>query len=150
MGKKEEDKNTNKDSELENMSQLKSETESNITRMVVLKESDKIANEVQDLVNDGFEAGRATKLDVISFIFQWFKNNITDDVIHQIRISCTDELTMLENVLKKAKSSGNLPPDLKSALAQHFFGNATVQPRKSKKPLKHDSINDTNKESEAS
>ncbi|NUM59021.1 MAG: hypothetical protein HUU56_10340 [Bdellovibrionaceae bacterium] len=123
--------------------------EDNLTRIVVLKESDKIASEIQELVNNGFEAGRASKLDVVSFIFTWFKANITDDLIHQLRMSCTDELTMLENVLKKAKSSGNLPPELRSALAQHFFGGVTPSLKKNKKSLKQDGIIDTNKESEA-
>jgi hypothetical protein len=123
--------------------------EDNLTRIVVLKESEKIATEIQDQVNNGFEAGRASKLDVVSFIFNWFKANITDDLIHQLRMSCTDELTMLENVLKKAKSSGNLPPELRSALAQHFFGSVTPSPKKNKKPLKSESIIDTIKESEA-
>lgn len=123
--------------------------EDNLTRIVVLKESDKIATEIQEMVNEGFEAGRASKLDVVSFIFNWFKANITDDLIHQLRMSCTDELTMLENVLKKAKSSKSLPPELRTALAQHFFGNVTLSPKKNKKPLKNESIIDTNKESEA-
>lgn len=123
--------------------------EDNLTRIVVLKESDKIAAEIQEMVNDGFEAGHATKLNVVSFIFNWFKANITDDLIHQLRMSCTDELTMLENVLKKAKSSKSLPPELRAALAQHFFGSATLSPKKNKKHLKNESIIDTNKESEA-
>ncbi|MBL7554192.1 MAG: hypothetical protein JNM24_00095 [Bdellovibrionaceae bacterium] len=127
----------------ESGSSMVSARDENITRVVISKDAEKIASEVLERVNDGFEAGRATKLDVINFIFNWFKSNITDDVIYQLRMSCTDEMTMLENVLKRAKSSGNLPPEIKNALAQHFFGGGNGVSKKGKKNLKTDSIIDT-------
>ncbi len=97
-------------------------------------------------VNDGFDAGRATKIDVASYMLLWFKNNAPDDVKMALRMTLANEMTMLESVVKKAKSSGSLPPALREALAQHFFGSDGTAPKKTKKTLKHDGIIDRNNE----
>jgi hypothetical protein len=111
-------------------------------RSMISKEADIIVNDVTNAVNTGFEAGRATKLDVTSFMIHWFKENCNDDVLQMIRVQVANDLTMLDSLVKKAKSSGSLPPELKEVLAQYFFGNRLNSAKKSKKTLKHEDIMD--------
>ena len=117
-------------------------TDVKVIRAVITKEADNAINEVTNAVNNGFEAGRATKLDVTSFIIMWFKDHFNDDLIQNIRLQVANDLTMLESVIKKAKTSGSLPPELKEVLAQYFFGNKSVPIKKGKKTLKQEDIID--------
>jgi hypothetical protein len=125
-----------------------SETEINenndvkFVRAMISKEADVIVNDVTNAVNTGFEAGRATKLDVTSFMIHWFKDHCNDDVLQLIRVQVANDLTMLDSIVKKAKSSGSLPPELKEVLAHYFFGNKANSAKKGKKNLKSDDIMD--------
>ena len=117
-----------------------------ITRLVVTKEAEAAVSSVMDTVNDGFDAGRATKIDVASYMLLWFKDNAPDDVKLALRMTLANEMTMLESVVKKAKTSGGLPPAIRAALAQHFFGGDGAPPKKMKKNLKHEGIIDRTSE----
>jgi hypothetical protein len=44
-------------------------------RIVVSTEAELVVGEMTDRVNDGFDAGRANRYDVASFMILWFKNN---------------------------------------------------------------------------
>jgi hypothetical protein len=125
------------------------ERDENLSRIVITKAADTIINEVVENVNRGFDAGKATRLDVTSFIISWFKSHLTDDVIHQIRISCSNELSMLDAVVKRYKTTGELPPPLRAALTELFFGGDAVPAKKAKKSLKPEGIIDRHTESEA-
>lgn len=127
----------------------KENTDIKMIRAVITKEADNTINEVTNAVNNGFEAGRATKLDVTSFIIMWFKDHFNDDLIQNIRLQVANDLTMLESVVKKAKTSGSLPPELKEVLAQYFFGNGLNSTKKVKKTLKYDGIIDRHKSEDA-
>lgn len=120
-----------------------------ITRLVVTKEAEVAVGAVMDAVNDGFDAGRATKIEVASYMLLWFKNNVPDDVKLSLRMTLANEMTMLESVVKKARISGGLPPALKEALAQHFFGSDGTVSKKLKKSLKLDTIIDSNRKESA-
>jgi hypothetical protein len=122
---------------------------SKIVRAVISKEADNVVNEITTTVNNGFEAGRATKLDVTSFMIIWFKEHINDDIIQNIRLHVANDLTMLDSIIKKAKVSGSLPPELKEVLAQYFFGQGLSATKKVKKSLKPDGITDRHKDGEA-
>ncbi len=117
-----------------------------VIRLVVTKEADRAVSEVMDAVNTGFEAGRATKLDVASYMLIWFENNASKDAKLALRMQLANEMTMLESLVKMAKNSGTLPPALKEALAQHFFGEDAAPARKVKKILKPDGIIDRTSE----
>ena len=120
-----------------------------IVRLVVTKEADMVVNEITTTVNSGFEAGRATKLDVASFIILWFKEHVSDEIILNIRMQLVNDLTMLDSLIKKAKTSGNLPLELKEAMAQYFFGNGLNSAKKTKKNLKPDGITDRHRDGDA-
>ncbi len=130
-------------------SKTNEEVTEKITRLVVTKEADAAVSSVVDAVNEGFEAGRATKIDVASYMLLWFKNNAPDEVKLALRMTLANEMTMLESLVKKARTSGSLPPALRDALAQHFFGSDSAAPKKVKKDLKSKGITDRHNESEA-
>ena len=119
--------------------QANDETEK-ITRVVISKEAEQAVTEVMDDVNDGFEAGRATRLDVTSYMLIWFKDNAPEDARYTLRMQLADELTMLDSIVKKAKASGNLPPALREALSQHFFGSGHAPSKRAKKSLKQENL----------
>ncbi len=125
-----------------NETEINENNDVKIVRAMISKEADNIVNEITNAVNTGFEAGRATKLDVTSFMIHWFKEHCNDDVLQLIRVQVANDLTMLDSIMKKAKSSGSLPPELKEVLAQYFFGNRSNPVKKGKKNLKPEDIMD--------
>ena len=117
-------------------------------RMVVSPEAEAAVTELANAVNEGFDAGRATRYDVASFMILWFKNNASDDVIFELRRRSANAFSMLDAVQKKYKAIGELPPDIQAVLDKHFFGETVKEPKKTKKNLKQECITDTLKESE--
>lgn len=111
-------------------------------RMVVSPEAESAVAEFADAVNEGFDAGRATRYDVASFMILWFKEHAPDDVILEIRRRSANAFSMLDAVQKKYKSIGELPPDILAVLDKHFFGEAVKESKKTKKNLKQESINE--------
>ena len=109
--------------------------------MFVNKEADLTITEFLNAVNDGFEAGKATRLEIASFMIQWFKNNAPTDVIDELRKLAANSLSMLDAVHKKAKSGEELPPEVKAALYKYYFGTDAANSKKSKKNLKQESPN---------
>ncbi len=118
------------------------------SRIVVSLEAEAAIAEMTDQVNDGFEAGRANKYDVASFMILWCKNNAPDDVIYEIRRRSANAFSMLDAVQRKYKTIGELPPDIQSVLDKHFFGDVPKEQRKLKKNLKSEYIIDTHIESD--
>ena len=135
MGKKMEAKKADE----KDITQASDETEK-VIRVVISKEAEQAVTEVMEDVNDGFEAGRATRLDVTSYMLIWFKDNAPEDARYALRMQLADELTMLDSIVKKAKASGNLPPALREALSQHFFGSGHAPAKRQKKSLKQDNL----------
>ncbi|MBL7545134.1 MAG: hypothetical protein JNL11_15055 [Bdellovibrionaceae bacterium] len=119
-------------------------------RMVVSPEAEAAVAELADAVNEGFDAGRATRFDVASFMILWFKEHAPQDVILEIRRRSANAFSMLDAVQKKYKAIGELPPDIQAVLDKHFFGEATRESKKIKKNLKQEYITDIHKESEES
>lgn len=128
----------------------KEDTAKKEARLVVSIEAEAAVSELTDAVNDGFEAGRATRFDIASHMILWCKANSTEDLISEIRRQLADGFSMLDAIHKKAKSSGDLPPEVKAVLEQYFFGTGSTSQKKTKKNLKHESIIDRLQESEAS
>ena len=120
----------------------KEETSKKEGRMVVSLEAEAVVAEFADAVNKGFDAGRATRFDVASFMILWFKAHAPDDVILEIRRRSANAFSMLDAVQKKYKALGELPPDIQAVLDKHFFGEAGKDQKKAKKNLKQESINE--------
>lgn len=117
-------------------------------RMVVSPEAETAVAEFADAVNENFDAGRATRYDVASFMILWFKAHAPDDVILEVRRRSANAFSMLDAVQKKYKALGELPPDIQAVLDKHFFGEAVKESKKIKKTLKQEYITDIHKESD--
>ena len=124
--------------------------DANLARVVITNEAEMAIADVVAAANDGFEAGRVTRMDAASFMLNWYKTHAGPDALMQLRLTCSDQMTMLDKIVKKARATGDLPPQLKEFLAQHFFGEAASQQKKSKKNLKSECIIDTHVERKAS
>lgn len=111
-------------------------------RMVVSLEAESAVAEFADAVNEGFDAGRATRFDAASFMILWFKNNAPDDAVLEMRRRSANAFSMLDAVQKKYKAIGELPPDIQAVLDKHFFGEAVKESKKTKKNLKQESLNE--------
>ena len=118
-------------------------------RLVVSADAETAVSEFMDAVNDGFEAGRASRFDIASYMIIWAKNHVPDDAILDIRRRLADDLSMLDAITKKAKVSGDVPEELRIALEKHFFGAAGASVKKQKKGLKHEYITDIPNDQEA-
>lgn len=115
--------------------------EETIAKITITKQAEEAVSQVVHKVNDGFDAGRVNRQDVASWILTRFVESFSDMDIQQIRAAFFNEIALLEAILKRAKQSGNLPTELKTAL----MGQINIQPssnRKSRKGLTKESIND--------
>lgn len=117
-------------------------------RVFVNQDAEQAITEFLDDVNRDFNAGRANRIDVASFMITWFKQNASSDVIFDIRRQLANSVSMLDAVYKMAKHGEELPPEVKLALEKHFFGSDANVSKKGKKNLKQEFINDKPIESE--
>lgn len=127
---------------------IKEETIKKEGRIVISVEAEAAVGQMTDRVNNGFDAGRANRYDVASFMILWFKNNAPDDVILEIRRHSANAFSMLDAVQKKYKALGELPADIQAVLDKHFFGEAAKEQKKLKKNLKQEYIPDIHIESD--
>lgn len=92
-------------------------------------------------INDGFEGGKVNRNQIAVWAILRFSEGLTDDVIKEIRADHLDEFFALDTVLRKAKESGKLPPELRAFL-QKQLGFDEVPKKKGKKCLSENNIND--------
>ena len=93
-----------------------SQKEEVIAKITVTKEAEEAVSQIVTKVNEGFEAGRVNRQDVASWIISRFIETFSDVEIQQIRAAFFNEIALLEAILKKAKQSGSVPSELKTAL----------------------------------
>lgn len=121
--------------------------EETVVKITVTKQAEEAVSQVVNKVNDGFDAGRVNRQDVASWILTRFVETFSDMDVQLIRSAFFNEIALLEAILKKAKQSGNLPTELKTAL----MGQINLQPtesRKTKRGLTKTLTNGQHKESE--
>ena len=137
MGKEEE--NTN--------AKTRNEASRKECRLVVSEDAEAAVTELTDAVNDGFDAGKASRLDIASYMILWFKENAPSDAVSKLRRRFANGISMLDALQKKVKLTGDLPPELQAALENYFF-NAASAVKKAKKPLRNYYISDIVSDSE--
>lgn len=116
-------------------------TEDSLAKIAISKDADRALSEVLGRVNDGFEAGRATKQEVASHIISNFSKGCTEAEIHAIRALFFNPILLMEATLKKAKETGVLPDSLRDLLFEQFSAGLPAA-RKSKKGLNQNLIKD--------
>ncbi|MGE3975793.1 MAG: hypothetical protein AB7F59_14810 [Bdellovibrionales bacterium] len=115
--------------------------EENIVKITITKEAGQSLSELVEKVNEGFDGGRVHRQDVASWIIGQFKKLHAESDILQIRQVYYDASAMLETAYRKMKETGEIPEFLKDAL-QKQFQNAGTTPKRLKKNLLKESIND--------
>ena len=111
-------------------------------RVIISKDASQYLDEVAVKVNSGFEAGKVTRPQIVSWVLRRFAEVAGDDDIQELRAAHFDRIAYLEALLKRAKETGTLPAEL-SALIPPPCAPAHVA-KKSKKPLTKNFINDEN------
>ncbi len=115
-----------------------------IAKIAISREADRAVNELTARVNKGFNAGKATKMQVTSHVITRFFNACTDVDIHAMRAQFFDAILVMEATLKQAKETGVIPESMRELLFQQFIssqGNAAPA-NKLKRALQSDSIKD--------
>ena len=92
----------------------------NIVKITVTKEAGNRLNEILAKVNEGFDAGKVTRQDVASWMIERFEKSLSENEIQTIRKEFFSETVLLESILKKAKSTGDVPEFLRDALKKQW------------------------------
>lgn len=87
-----------------------------------------------DRVNDGFQGGKINRNQLAVWAIQRFAENLEDSEIKDIRAEHLDEFSAIDAVLRTAKETGQLPPELKAFIQKHM-GFDDAPKKKSKKEL---------------
>jgi len=67
-----------------------------------------------DRINEGFSGGKINRNQLAIWAIQRFAEDLDDGEIKDIRSEHLDEFSALDAVLRRAKESGQLPPELKA------------------------------------
>jgi hypothetical protein len=112
-----------------------------VVKITITKEAEAQLMRVMDRVNDGFEAGRINRQELVSWAVLQFAQECNADVIRAIRQDHFDEVAFLESILRQGKETGKLPQEIRSALKLHL-GMETPGKKTGKKALTQTYIND--------
>ena len=112
-----------------------------VHRLTISKVAELSLISVMDRVNSGFAVGKVNRNNLANWIISKFAESVSLDQIKEIRTAYTDEFAALDMVLRRAKESGKLPPELKAYLLKHI-GNDEVPKKKTKNLLPINVIND--------
>jgi hypothetical protein len=114
---KEKEENKNRDTDQDQRIEVdgKSHIEQ-VAKVTMSKKSETLISELVARVNSGFEFGRLTRHQLISWILTKFAEECTEPDIRAIRADHFDEIALLELSLKKFKQVGSLPPELRKVL----------------------------------
>lgn len=110
-------------------------------KITIERNAEKTLSKMLEKVNEGFEAGRLNRQQLASWILIKFGDGLDEQQINEIRGDHFNEISLLENILKRGKESGQLPAELKLLLRQQMGYNST-QSKKPPRKLTKDYIND--------
>jgi hypothetical protein len=89
---------------------------------------------IVDRVNDGFNGGRVSRIQALSWLLIRQAESLSETMIQEIRTEFFDEVAMLEAILRQAKANGKLPQELRGLL-QKQVGLSEEPKKKLKKHL---------------
>lgn len=93
-----------------------------VHRLAIGKAADEALATIVERVNEGFNGGRVSRSQAVSWILVRQAERLNDTFIREIRADHFDEVAMLEAALKQAKASGKLPPELRAFLQKQMMG----------------------------
>jgi len=112
-----------------------------ILRMTVSKQGERALVDVMEKVNENFNGGKVSKVQLINWILKRFKDDLDESMVREIRADHFDEVAVLESLLRKVKETGKVPPEFKQLL-QREIGLDGSGRKKSKVALTEVSTND--------
>lgn len=86
------------------------------SRILISQESNRHLDDLAARVNDGFDAGRVTRPQILSWVLRRFAETAGEDEIQELRAAHFDRIAYFEALLKRAKETGVLPPELAAAV----------------------------------
>ena len=113
----------------------------NVIKITVTKEAADTLSAIVAEVNEGFDAGKASRQDVASWILSEFRRKLTEAELHRIRQSHFSEGLLLESMYRRMKETGEIPEFLRDALRKQFQ-TSMDGPKKTRKALTEKSISD--------
>lgn len=129
---------------IETISNITLKNEDQWAKIAITKEADRALFDLLNRIQDGFNAGKATKQEVASLIVLKFFKDHNDNDIQEIRARFFDPILMMEAELRKAKETGLLSDSIKEFFQSQFLNHfsAQAQSKKSKKSLNQNIIKD--------
>lgn len=91
-------------------------------------------------INDGFQGGKVNRNQAAIWALVRFNEHLDTEEIREIRAEYLDEFSAMDAILRRAKGSGKLPPELRAYL-QKQMGFEDVPKKKGKKSLQDNAIN---------
>lgn len=119
----------------------KTEDEPEAHRLTISRMAEQAVLSILDRVNDGFSVGKVNRNNIANWVLVRYSEIVSQDDIKEIRTAHTDEFAALDMVLRRAKETGKLPPEL-SAYLQKQMGQDEIPKKKFKKSLQDSNIND--------
>jgi hypothetical protein len=113
-------------------------------KIAISKDADRAISDLVLKVNDGFDAGKASKQDVASYAILRFCKTCLDSDLYAIREMFFNPIALMEATLRKAKETGEIPQSLREVLFQQFVSTSGTErsAKKLKKILKSEVTNE--------
>lgn len=121
--------------------QEQKKSDDNFVKITITKDAAESLKELVSRVNDGFDGGQVHRQDIASWVISKFMASLSETDINQIRHLHYDDAAMFEAMYRKMKETGAIPDFLRDAMRKQFQG-APDAPKKSKKSLTREYIND--------
>lgn len=101
--------------------ELKKNTENEQSfRIAVTKKVDEEISEMIVKVNDGFNAGKVNRPQLVNWILSKFYSSLGDTEIKAIRADHFDEISLLDSILRHAKETGKIPNEFRALLQKQM------------------------------
>jgi len=130
MENKNQDKNENKD-------KGKNRTQGT-AKITVTKQAENLLEDMLRRINEGFDGGRVTRQDLVSWVLTYFHRECFPESIEAIRREHFDRIAYLEHVLKQAKAAkrgGAEAADL-NALLEPILSTEPDLPQRKRTPVR--------------
>jgi hypothetical protein len=118
----------------------------NSHRLTITRAAEEALVAAVERINDGFQGGKVNRNQVAIWALVRFGAHLAEDEIREIRAEYLDEFSAMDALLRRAKDTGKLPPELRAYL-QKQMGFEDAPKKKAKKSLQENIINDDIKES---
>lgn len=99
-----------------------------VRRIWISKELDEKLEVILKRVNDGFDGGKISRAQIVTWQLMRWAETCGDRDIEMIRLAHINEVTMLEAIIRKAKESGEMPQELRLLIRKQLAGG--VLPKK--------------------